>query len=571
MKDRNQTKLRLTKELDEARRKLLFAEKQLRDVCRLPSEDPFPILQISRTGHLIYANGPAQTIVEDWGVQIGEQVPKDWKDHISQALESGATNRNIEILHNGRTFSFTLVPEIEMERVDAFGLDVTESKQALVNLQRLAEYDQLTGLPNRRLFSRLLDEKLAKANQQGHACALLYVDINNFKQINDTFGQKIGDRLLKKESERWSSNVRHVETVARVGADEFGVILRNVENEKDAVAAVRKILDKHKAPVRLSDRKVSILDTVGLACFPDHAQTAANLLAKAETAMRRARVERRPLQVFDAQMAAKSADQEQLAHDLNGALSRREFVIHYQPIMETQTSRIVAVEALLRWQHPSRGLLAPDQFLDVVVNTGQIVPVGAWVLSEGCEQLRAWRAGGHTVERMAVSINLSVRQLDSSDIVDMVSEALGRARLDPHQLELEITETTLMLANDKIRDTLREFKEMGIKLTIDDFGIGYSSLAYLKEFPLDILKVDRSFTRTLPGDKDNLAIVAMIISLAHQLDLSVVAEGVETQKQLRALRDLNCDAVQGFFFSKPVPAEDFSRLLDQEHPFDQAA
>jgi len=434
-----------------------------------------------------------------------------------------------------------------------------ERKRAELRLSRLAHFDTLTGLANRNLFQNRLARAIARAARKDGTVALMFIDLDRFKAVNDTLGHGAGDALLVHVAERLRSCVREADTIARLGGDEFTVIVEHL-GSVDAVAVVaQKILNAMTRPFRLEGREVYVTPSIGITLYPHDDRRIDELLKNADSAMYKAKEQgRNNYQFYRADMHRRSLERFDLENKLRMAVERREFVLHYQPKVDVGSGRIVGVEALVRWQHGA-GLVSPAKFIPIAEETGLIVPVGEWVLREAAAQLRRWLDAGHPPLTMAV--NLSPRQFRQLNLSTIVAEVVDGARLDPAWLELEITETLLMEDTQTSSATLAALKQRGVKISVDDFGTGYSSLNYLKRFPIDTLKIDQSFVRDITSDADDAAIASAIIALAHSLRLEVVAEGVETEGQLAFLREHGCDLAQGYLFSRPLPAAGLSELL----------
>jgi diguanylate cyclase (GGDEF)-like protein len=433
-------------------------------------------------------------------------------------------------------------------------------KQAEEAVQFVATHDALTNLPNRVLFNQSLDRALALARRHNRRLAVLFIDLDRFKLINDTLGHDAGDALLTEVARRLTGSLRASDTVARLGGDEFVVLIEEVADPATIIDIAQKLIHSLGEPMTLSGHEYRMTASIGISSYPDDAEDVQGLLKNADIAMYRAKEQgRNNFQFYSARMNVHSVERLTLESGLRRALERDELVLHYQPKIDIRSGRVTGVEALVRWQHPEQGLVPPVRFIPVAEETGLIVPIGQWVLQSACRTHRAWSAAGLPHLRMAV--NLSARQLLHVDLVKEIGGLLGRTGCDPGCLELEITESMVMQNPARAVELIHELKELGIAISIDDFGTGYSSLAYLKRFPIDSLKIDRSFIHDLPRDPGNMAITRAVIGMAHSLKLTVIAEGVETREQLDFLRGHECDEMQGFYFSKPVPAEDLAALL----------
>ena len=443
--------------------------------------------------------------------------------------------------------------------------DITERKAAEEKIQHLAYYDALTGLPNRRLLVDRLQQALAANSRTGKAGALLLIDLDNFKTLNDTLGHDVGDLLLQQVGERLAGCVREGDSLARLGGDEFVVMLEDLSGQAQeaatqAEAVGEKILAALNRPYPLAAHEHRSTPSIGITLFADHDESVDELLKRADLAMYQAKAAgRNTLRFFDPEIQAMIMARATLEVELRQALDRGEFLLHYQPKVSCASGAVTGFEALLRWQHQERGLIGPDEIIPMLEDTGLIVAVGAWVLETACVQARRWQDAG--LGTPSVAVNISGRQIHVGDLCATVAAALAASGLEPAQLELELTESQLMKDAEGIIDLLRRLKAMGVSLSVDDFGTGYSSLAYLKRFPIDSLKVDRAFVRDIIADPNDVSITRAIITLAHSLKLKVVAEGVETEGQLGLLIANHCDEIQGYYFSRPLPAEGATALL----------
>jgi diguanylate cyclase len=433
-------------------------------------------------------------------------------------------------------------------------------KQANDELQQLALQDGLTKLPNRILLEDRIDQAIAQARRTDGECAVLFVDLDRFKTVNDSLGHFVGDELLKAVAGRLNSTIRGEDTVSRLGGDEFVILLRQIARTEDAATVAAKILEALGKPFRILEHEVYITPSVGISVYPTHGENARTLITKADAAMYNAKqTGRNNFQVFTADANAFFPERLTLENDLRHALERDEFVLHYQPKMDVKSGAVIGMEALLRWRHPQKGIVPPADFIPLAEQTGFIVPIGRWVLQEACRQNKEWQDKG--MPRLRVSVNISSVQFRQQSLLDTIAQVLKTSGLAPQYLELEITESVVMQNAAEAIVMLEKLSKMGLHISIDDFGTGYSSLSYLKRFPLHTLKIDRSFIRDLSEDADDAAIVSAIIAMAHQLRLKVVAEGVETEGQLKHLRSLGGDEYQGYYRSKPLIAKDFEKFL----------
>jgi diguanylate cyclase (GGDEF)-like protein/PAS domain S-box-containing protein len=433
-------------------------------------------------------------------------------------------------------------------------------KQAEEALQFVAKHDALTKLSNRIMFQDRLELAVARAKRNGSRLAVMFIDMDRFKVINDTLGHEAGDTLLREVAKRLTGTLRTSDTVARLGGDEFVVLLEEVSKPVYVGGVAQKLIDSLGASFLISGQEYHITASIGISTYPDDSDDIQTLLKNADIAMYRAKEQgRNAFQFYSAQMNVHSIERLALESSLRRALERNELVLHYQPRIEIRGGRITGVEALARWQHPEMGLVPPGKFIPLAEETGLIVPIGEWALAAACAQHRAWERDG--LGHLRVAVNLSPRQFQQGDLLKSVARVLAQTGCNPKSLEFEITEGVVMRNPESAVTLLQQLKDMGIHISIDDFGTGYSSLAYLKRFPIDSLKIDRSFVMDVPEDSDDVAINVAVIAMAHSLGLKVVAEGVETQEQLDFLRKEGCDEMQGYFFSKPLPVEQVTALL----------
>jgi diguanylate cyclase (GGDEF)-like protein/PAS domain S-box-containing protein len=441
------------------------------------------------------------------------------------------------------------------------GRDISERKALEGQLAHQAFHDSLTTLPNRALFLDRLQHAVARLTRDGRHFAVLFVDLDRFKVINDSLGHAVGDRLLIDVSRRLQSCVRPGDTVARLGGDEFGLLLEDIDTTVPAQVVADRIADALQQPFTLEGREVFVTASIGLALTEAGDLRPESILRDADMAMYHAKSNGKArCEVFDKGMSERAVAQLELEIDLRGALARRDFTLHYQPIVDLTTGRVTEMEALIRWAHPARGLLPPGDFITITEVTGLIVPVGNWVLVEACRQMREWQ---RLFPSLTVSVNLSARQLQEASLYRDVAEALRESGLHPSALKLEITESVLMADASAALAKLRALKELGVLIAIDDFGTGYSSFSYLNRFPVNTLKVDKSFIFPLAEAPDNAAIVRAIVTLATSLNLSVTAEGIETEAQLQTLRALGCQRGQGYYFARALAADTISALMQK--------
>ncbi len=435
----------------------------------------------------------------------------------------------------------------------------TYLKKAREKERHLAYHDALTNLPNRLLFYDRLGRAIVQAKRYRHKVTLLFLDLDKFKPINDSLGHHVGDLLLKAVAERLKKCLRESDTIARLGGDEFTIILDHIVQQQDSDKIAQTILHELSKPFIIEQNRITIAASIGISFFPNDGQDIDALVKNADIAMYLAKTEGNNYQYFNSSNKTEALERLNLERNLRLAIENEELVLHYQPQVDLYTNKITGVEALVRWQHPKRGLLPPSKFISLAEESGLIVPLGDWVLRTATKQIKAWQdAGFHSLR---VAVNLSARQFRVMRLDDVINRVVTESGLEPHSLVLEITESCAMQNVEYTISTLNTLKKMGIKISMDDFGTGYASLSYLKRFPLDILKIDRSFVNGLHSYHDDWAIASAIVAMAHRLKLKVLAEGVENAEQLVFLRTLKCDEMQGFYFSKPVPVNKLTKLL----------
>jgi diguanylate cyclase (GGDEF)-like protein/PAS domain S-box-containing protein len=437
--------------------------------------------------------------------------------------------------------------------------DVSKALAVSLRMSYLAQHDSLTDLPNRILLNDRLTEAIAVAHRHLRKLAVLYLDVDRFKYINDCLGYPTGDRFLQSVAQRLRTCVHHSATVSRRGGDEFVVLLPEVAHTEDAAATAEKIVVAMRKPFPIEGCELRVTASVGIATYPDDAANGEDLLRNADVAMYHAKEYGRDnYQFFCPDMNVRAAERQTIEAALRSAVDRKEFELHYQPKISLETNTTIGVEALIRWRHPQRGLLLPSQFIAIAEDAALIVPIGRWVLREACRQAQVWRDSG--LAPTAVAVNVSAVELRAKDFVPVVRTVLAETGLEPQYLELELTETFLMQDSRATATVLEALKDMGVQIALDDFGTGFSSLSYLKRFPIDALKIDRSFVRDLASDAEDASIVGAVISLGRSLHMRVVAEGVETEEQVAFLREQNCPEGQGYYFSPAVAAGEFAQF-----------
>lgn len=543
----------------------ITARKTIEDALRASQENFHNVVQKNRTGILLvdeqgdilFANPAAETLLgRSSSALVGSQFGIPAVD--------GKTEMNILRPNHGQGIAEMIASETQWQGCRAYLLmlhDITEHKENEARIKQLAYHDSLTGLPNRALFADRFNQAILRARRNQTKIALLFIDLNRFKEINDTLGHKTGDLLLKATADRLSQSIRKSDTVARMGGDEFTILLEGLNSQEEARELAQKIQRAFEKPMLTGTRELFTTPSIGISLYPDHATHTETLLRQADSAMYSAKRCKNAHICFYSEEATFPADDGlTLETHLRRALEHQEFVLYYQVQVDLKTHRLTGMEALLRWRHPDRGLLFPTDFMPTLEETGLIVPVGVWILTEVCRQAQAWREIG--IEPVPIAVNVSTKQLLMRDqFVSTVQNILADSEIDPNLLRLELTESAVIQEQARTLHTLRALRNLGVHLHMDDFGAGYSSFAYLKHLPFDIVKVDQGFIADLLVDPDDALLTQAIIAMAHSLKKQVVAEGVETQEQAEFLRNIGCDYAQGWLYGRALSAQDMEECL----------
>ncbi|MHB0984717.1 MAG: putative bifunctional diguanylate cyclase/phosphodiesterase [Sulfuricella sp.] len=564
------------------KQKLLDTENALRKseslLHAIIDAEPDCIKIIGRDGTLRYMNASGLALIEAdsphqlLGKEVIELVRPEYRqafEELNQRVlqgENGTLEFEVTGLKGRRAWMETHAVHLEMEdgpALLAVTRDISERKRHEAELVYLANHDALTGLPNRTLLADRMQQAMIEAKRHDRLAVLIFLDLDRFKQITESLGHAVGDMVLKMVAEQLTGLVREGDTVAHPGSDEFALLFSDVANSEDAARLAQKVLEHFEHfPVTVDGHRLFVTVSAGIAIYPTDSASVDGLLKAAATAMDRSQdLGGNTFQFYSGEMNARALKNLAMSGALRDALERDEFELHYQPQVDLVSGRIFGMEALLRWRHPQHGMVSPMTFIPLAEETGLIVPIGAWVLREACRQNKAWQDAG--LPPLRVAVNLSARQFVRRDIAETVALTLAETGLEARFLELEITESMLMQDIDVTLGTMGKLKEIGIAFSLDDFGTGYSSLSYLKRMPIETLKIDRSFVCDIPGDKDDTAIAAAIVAMALTLNIRVIAEGVETSEQLAFLHSQKCTSMQGYYFSKPLPAADFALLLQQ--------
>lgn len=530
----------------------------------------YGLLMIGTSGCVVAFNAPAERLLASLDVPLAVDLPaiqlvrslcartaqprREVFQSLRQALDH-QTSAVFEVTRQDRTL------HIELHRSDADGWvatleDVSTRKANEARADAMARLDPLTSLPNRLLLRERLEEALARLQRTGEACALLLIDLDRFKPVNDTLGHPIGDALLAKVADRLRSTVRPTDTVARIGGDEFVILQTGIREPAHTQALARRLVDLIGRTYMVEGHLLTIGASVGVAFAPADGTSADKLLKNADLALYRAKLDGRgTYRFFEPEMDARMQARRRLELDMRQALARREFQLHYQPQLQLDADRLIGCEALIRWKHPERGMISPLDFIPLAEEIGLIVPIGEWVVRQACRDATTWPDG------MSVAVNVSPAQFKNDRLVETIISALASSGLAAKRLEVEITEGVLLEESEKTLQTLHRLRELGVRVSMDDFGTGYSSLSYLRSFPFDKIKIDRSFVKDLTSKPDGDAIIRAIAGLGKSLGMTTVAEGVETPEQMQRIRDEGCTDVQGYLISRPIPADDVLTFL----------
>lgn len=571
---RNLTLTELNTKLSEAHQQLMESEERFRHLAELSSDwyweqdENFRFTKIS------------SSVMSKSGIPTAEflgktrwELPSDleqteWAKHVS-VMEAHQKFTDFEYkatFKSNAPLWFSTSGEPLMDANGNFkgyrgtAKNITDRKQAEERIRHMALHDVLTGLPNRALLEDRLGQAISYSSRYNHVLWVLFLDLDRFKFINDSLGHKAGDRLLNIISKRLQSTIRETDTIARLGGDEFVLVLPERADENLSTYIVQRVMNAVSQPLMLEGQEFFLSCSIGVAVYPIDGSDAETLVEHADVAMYRAKKSgRNNFQFYTHAMNEEVLERLRIERALRNALERDEFVLYYQPQVDLHSGKIVGAEALIRWEHPELGMVSPDRFVSLAEETGLIVPIGAWVLRAACAQNKAWQNAGFSNLRIAV--NLSARQFLQEDLAQSIIKILEETGLAPEHLEIELTESLIMTDIERTIAILQQLREVGVQLSIDDFGTGYSSLSYLKRFPVNILKIDQSFVRDIAVDHDDEAIVTSIISLAHNLNMQVIAEGVETQEQLDYLKQQGCNEMQGYYFSPAVTASMFEEIM----------
>ena len=527
------------------------AKQEIARLSKFPDESPDPIMRLGRNGTLVMANEPSSELLKEWRIAVGDVPPQRYLQ-----LAADVTNSDqpieVEVLTEHFTYVLKFLPSHDGS-VAIFGRDVTSRIEAERRVQHLVNHDLLTGLPNRTLFDDRLAQALSHAERNGGGVAVQVVNLDRFNEINMSMGITAGDALLQEVAGRLEACVRSADTVARLSKDEFAIVQSGAPDAHDAATLAQKILDMLATPMSVDGSEITATASIGVSLYPDDGDLSVQLLQNADLALEEAKSKGgATYRFFIRDMNETMQWRKLIETDLRKALQRSEFVLHYQPKIDIATNRIAGVEALIRWKHPERGFLSPAEFIPIAERSRQIIGIGAWAVETACRQACEWQAAG--LPPFTVAVNLSAVQFGDECLPELICKSLNSSGLAPENLELEITESVVMDNVETATATLRRLSDIGVHLSIDDFGTGYSSLSYLLSFPVNRIKLDKSFVDGIGIERGSEAIANAVITLGHSLGLQVTAEGVETESQVDFLRHNLCDEIQGYFYSRPLEA-----------------
>ena len=550
-----------------------FITSEVSDACqnnnsltKFPEKNPNPILKISAAGDLLYSNPVGNNIVQEIKQESGSNKVSLWQEFVNKFIEQEQRTEKIGV--NDKTFLFQSIPLHSEDAIHLYGTDVSEFQTTQQDIENLLNYDFLTGLPTRSLFSEKLEKNLIQARKNDELVGVLFIDLDNFKKVNDSLGHAMGDRLLTNVAQKLRDFFTEDAFLARLSGDEFGAIVNNCKTVTEISELLEELINNFSEPFKINnaegqENEIFMTLSVGAAVYPNDSEDLDQLIKNSETAKNKVKENgKNHYRFYSDEMNEEVLQDLELEAKLRHAIDNNEFILHYQPQIDLNEEQVFGVEALIRWENEELGLVSPGRFIPLAERTGLIIPIGNWVLKQACVEAKEFHKAGFPDLKM--SINLSARQFADNNLVQKISNILDKTGLDPAKLELEITESVIMKDVQESVNKLIQLKKLGVQFSIDDFGTGYSSLSYLKEFPIGTLKIDRSFVDQVPGDKNDTAIVKAIIDLAHNLNLNVIAEGVENSEHLQFLEQNDCDRIQGYYFGRPMAKKELLKFLKNE-------
>lgn len=537
---------------------LIREEKAYKELLDYPQANPNPVMRVNKLGVLTYANPACAPILVHWKTNLNEKLPTEWREIIRQVLLSG---KDQEIDINCGNYNYTLhVVPMGSESTSVFGMDITARKQIEKELEKRTTTDEITELPNRIIFEQNMGLEIHHAKKNKVKLGIFIIRLDDYYEIINTYGQEVANQFLKIFKDRLSDFIAGKATVARISESEFGVIEPDIREPSAMASYVQSLIEKCTIPYKIAEHDIFITISIGIAFYPNDGDTPDVLTRNAQLAVNRTSSTRNQYEFFQRGMIDQLQVKRNIITDLHRALENQQFVLYYQPQIQLKNNQMIGCEALIRWNHPQKGFISPFFFMTAAEETQLINPIGEWVLREACQQIIRWQKEGKP--RIKVAVNVSARQLFQGDIVDVVRRAIRDTRISPDQLELELTESALVQDINAAIDIMKAFRALGVELALDDFGTGYSSLSYLMQFPVNKIKIDRSFVKIIEDDhEENYAVTKGIIELGHSLNLKVIAEGVETKTQLRYLKQHKCDQIQGYYFAQPQPVDKFAAFF----------
>ncbi|MBN9288412.1 MAG: hypothetical protein BGO43_14210 [Gammaproteobacteria bacterium 39-13] len=537
---------------------LVREEKAYQELLDYPNANPNPVMRLNKMGILLYANPASAPILMSWHAKLNEKIPAEWREIIRQVQLSG---KEQEIEFNSEEMSHILkIVPMGSEAVSIFAVDITGRKRMEKELERRSTIDELTNLPNKIIFEQNMAIEINHAKHHQTKLGIFILRLDDYFEIINTYGQSVADKFLVEFSKRVSEFAAGKSTIARLTDNEFGVIEPELRDASAMASYVQSLLEKSTSPYRIDEHDIFITISVGIAFYPTDGETPEILVRSAQLAVNRTSSTRNQYEFFQRGMIEQLQIKRNIITDLHKALENEEFIVYYQPQIHLKLRQMVGCEALIRWNHPQKGSISPFFFMTAAEETQLINPIGEWVLKQACLQMIKWQKEGHPPIKVAV--NLSARQLFQGDIVEVVKRVIRETEISPDWLELELTESALVQDMPRAVEIMKAFRALGVELALDDFGTGYSSLSYLMQFPVNKIKIDRSFIKIIEDDKEEkYAVTKGIIELGHSLNLKVIAEGVETKAQLRYLKQQKCDMIQGYYFGQPQPPEKFETFF----------
>lgn len=520
--------------------------------------NPNPILGVNKIGQSIFVNYGSEEILSEWGIGLNDKIPVEWREIVRQVSLSNEAQK-LEMTCGNKTYLMSVVPRRD-QVVTFFGMDVTQLKELEDELSKRSLQDDETKLPNRVSFKKSLDQEAIKAKASKVKIGILVVRVDDYSQIVNTYGQETAGYILLEFSHRLTMFTHKMSSIARLSENEFGILEPQMGEASAMASYVQSLIEKCTMPYVVAERDIYINISIGIAFCPNDGDSSETLARNAKLAVHRTSSSRKKFEFFERGMEEQLELRRTITLDLHQAIERNQLQLHYQPQIQINTKKLVGCEALIRWKHPKMGNISPFLFITTAEESNLIEKIGEWTLKEACNQIQKWQA--QNISPIKVAVNISAKQVLNSNIVDIVRTIMHETKTTNEWLSLELTESALIQDKEKAIEVLKGFKSLGLELALDDFGTGYSSLSYLVQFPIDKIKIDRSFITIIENEEDEHAVTKGIIDLGHSMKLKIIAEGVETKQQLKFLQKFNCDMIQGYIFGKPLPPEEFSKFFN---------